>query len=141
MFPLNKNINDKITPAPVLDDRPDFVDDPVMPKTKRFRSKAIHDRTVTTQVRQIKYNEQKQRYDAAVRAAEADEEMQQVQLAKEQAARDLAKQRRKAVKLCKNYREQFDDIRRRNKEEENEAFEYKAYLARENSVREREDAA
>jgi hypothetical protein len=140
MYPMNKKINDKVVPVPIWDDPPDPYDDPVLPKVKRFRSKVIHDRTVTTRAKQLKYGEEKRRYDTAVKAAEADMEMQQVQLAKDQASRDLIRARRKTAELHGAYKQQFADIERRVQKEHNEDLEYEDYLAKQQAVKDREEA-
>jgi hypothetical protein len=76
-----------------------------------------------------------------VKAAEAATEMQQVQYAKEQAARDVIKRRRKAGELCETYKKQFEEIDRHKREEHKEEMEYEAFLARQDAVKDREEAA
>jgi fused signal recognition particle receptor len=141
MYPMNKKVNSRVVPVQIFDDPPDPYEDPVLPQTKRFRSKLIFDRTVATRREQIRYGEQKRRYEAALRAAEADTEMQQVEAAKEQAARDVIKRHRKVAELRNAYQQQFDEVARRRQEEHKEDLEYEAFLARQDAVKDREEVA
>jgi hypothetical protein len=139
MFPMNAAINDQIPPARYITP-PDPVVESPMPQVRSHRSKLIFDTMVTTRSKQLAYGDDKRAYDAEVKAANAEVEMQQVALAKAQAEKDALVRSQKTRELRETYKTQLADVASRQIRERQEELDYDAYLQRQSALADREDA-
>lgn len=134
MFPLNKKINDKVSPVPVLENEPAPVIDKYMPQVKKHRSKVIYDTMVKTTAKQRQYAQEKRLYDEEKRQAEAETENRQIALAKEKEEKQRIKRMRKKQELDQTYKEQLKMVERRKQQERDEELRYEEELRLQNKA-------
>ncbi|OHS93955.1 trichohyalin [Tritrichomonas foetus] len=144
MFPLNRKINDKVKQTTKMTSQsisaaPNPVIDPVMPQVRSHRSKLIYETMVKTRSKQVDYNQQKREYDAEVKFAEDQEEIQQIALAKEKALRQKEKARQKMIDLRQTYKEQLADVEKWKQKERQAELDYERELKRQDKILRKEE--